>query len=151
MTIFTTPILVRDFVPLHLVHLECSFVLKDPWVVPNIFETGYLEPILPLPSHPLCLIYTRKKPLHSWFHSWDLVLPVDEVVYPMGGLEPILHRVHPSECSNISLGWHSSSIYDQSWHSFRYFHSFQRSSPWIGTRCNQSQPQFPSWVCSHYL
>ena len=37
---FTTPILDKDVVPLHLIHLESFFVEKDLWVVPNPSKIG---------------------------------------------------------------------------------------------------------------
>ena len=72
-----------------------------PLLIPSVSIDTTLPQVSYVASCPLRSITIDKKPLFSCLPSWDLVPTVDQVIYPMGALEPSLHPIDPTKCSNI--------------------------------------------------
>ena len=87
---------------------QLEFVYPSPntivdQVYPSLIPSVSVETTPPrvnyVASYPLCPISTENKPLYPCLPSYDYVLIVYQVIYPMGTLDIIHHPIDSIECS----------------------------------------------------
>ena len=77
-----------------------------PLLIPNVSVDTIPPWVNYEASYPSCPTATKKNPLDSCSHSWDLVSAIDREIYTMGNLELALDPIDPMECLDLYFIWH---------------------------------------------